>query len=460
MLGGAFTVFALVSMGALLSVARRRSKPSTLVHFSDKPASLAIRRSDGSVFTQSLESLVDTRCASLRSKFNPVWWLSSGHLQTIFCVIGDFSKTDILQYNRQLIQLEEGGTLGLDFAPANHAKFKEDTPIIVVLHGLTGGSYESYVRSVLVPATTPVEEGGLGYRAVVVNFRGCAGVPVTSPQLYSAGHTGDIRQALVYISQRYPQAPLLGLGFSLGANVLTRYLAEEGEQSRLRSGCALACPWDLAKNNDGLRYSFTGRFYSKAMATNLINLVRRNLDGLSKFPDALIAQYIPTAINMKGALLDDFDNTFTRIAGGSPPDFPFASAQDYYKWGSSHKVVSEIRVPYLAINSADDPVVRDVPMNGGGNGMVIMALTASGGHLGWFQAGPGGKTDRWIKGPVLEWMSLMGNDVVHPTSPAGPRVYFEDGYYREEGRAGGFKEIEGGGIIEASSWQGVNLQGL
>lgn len=45
----------------------------------------------------------------------------------------------------------------------------------------------------------------------------------------------------MFISHLYPQAPLLGLGFSLGANVMTRYLAEEGEKSRLLSGCALGC---------------------------------------------------------------------------------------------------------------------------------------------------------------------------------------------------------------------------
>jgi uncharacterized protein len=71
----------------------------------------------------------------------------------------------------------------------------EDTPTVVVLHGLTGGlladhaccphtvelmhvsllqgSHESYVRAILAPACTPVSDGGLGYRAVVVNFRGC-----------------------------------------------------------------------------------------------------------------------------------------------------------------------------------------------------------------------------------------------------------------------------------------------
>lgn len=68
-----------------------------------------------------------------------------------------------------------------------------------------------------------------------------AEVPLSSPQFYSSCHTDDLRQALLYISHRYPQAPLLGLGFSLGANVLTRYVAEEGEECRLTSACALAC---------------------------------------------------------------------------------------------------------------------------------------------------------------------------------------------------------------------------
>ncbi len=100
----------------------------------------------------------------------------------------------------------------------------------------------------------------MGYRAVVINFRGCkpqfvllgsqffltvwplgAGVPITSPLLYSAGHTDDTRQALRYIAYLYPDAPILGIGFSLGANVLTRYLGEEKELSRVHAACVLGC---------------------------------------------------------------------------------------------------------------------------------------------------------------------------------------------------------------------------
>ena len=66
-------------------------------------------------------------------------------------------------------------------------------------------------------------------------------MPLTSPQFYGLSHTDDLRQAIYYIAQRHPNAPLLGIGFSLGANILTRYIAEEGESCRLVSACVLAC---------------------------------------------------------------------------------------------------------------------------------------------------------------------------------------------------------------------------
>ena len=130
---------------------------------------------------------------------------------------------------------------------------------LIALFSVTG-SHEAYLRAILAPVCAPVENGGLGYRAVVVTFRGCrsivaslvnlcsclcvyagAGVPVTSPRLYTAGHTDDLRQALIYISHKYPHAPLLGLAFSLGANIMTRYLGEEGDRSRLSSALVVSC---------------------------------------------------------------------------------------------------------------------------------------------------------------------------------------------------------------------------
>jgi predicted alpha/beta-fold hydrolase len=387
-------------------------------------------------------------------------WLFNGHLQTIYCALGDFSKVDRIQYRRTYLRLADGGTLGLDFADSPETK--PDTPVIVVQHGLTGGSYEQYVRAILHPACTPVEEGGLGYRAVVVNSRGCAGVPITTPQFYSAGHTDDIRQALMYISHSYPNAPLLGLGYSLGANVITRYMAEEGEKSRLSSGCALACPWNLEANSNGLMNSFLGKhMYQKALGGNLQRLLKRHAKFLLLDPDHYISKAVPDIIAHKNPTLIQFDEAFTKVAGGSPPTFPFPNATAYYRWASSHKVLADIRMPYLAINAADDPVVQHVPMDGGENPHVTMVLTGGGGHLGWFQRGEGFMR-RWMTAPVLEWMKLTGQEILPHTSPNRAAIKVdEDGYLREEGRPHlGCKPLPGSGVIYRGEGGEGMVQGL
>ncbi|KAG5353932.1 hypothetical protein C0989_011420 [Termitomyces sp. Mn162] len=400
-MGSLFSLVGLGFMGALFSIASHGLPDKTpLIHFAPKPALLSARKSKDSDETEeiSFRTLVESRCPSLFTQFHPIWWLSNGHFQTIYCVLGDFSKRDKMWYNRTYLRLGDGG----------------------------------------------------------------AGVPITSPQLYSAGHTDDLRQAVFYIAHKYPNAPLLGLGFSLGANVLTRYLAEEGSSSRIISGCALACPWDLEQNNLGLLRTFLGKHvYSKGMGGNLQNLLRRHEKALQSDPEHRVTKAMPSALALRNPTLEKFDDTFTRVAGGSAPTFPFATAHDYYRWGSSHQVVQDIRVPFLAINAADDPVVRHVPMDGGGNGLVVMELTPSGGHLGWFQAGDG-FVDRWTTKPVLEWLKLTGEDIVHRTKEPTRRLYIDDeGWLREEGTPLlGCKKVEGGGMFNGNGGEKGMLQGL
>lgn len=105
------------------------------------------------------------------------WMRHSGHLQTLYCVAGDFSKIDKVVYHRRVLinsplswqywtsicaienffalwtvvhcsfslstlQKHEHDTIncrGLDFTPTNSDQLKPDTPLIVVMHGLTGG---------------------------------------------------------------------------------------------------------------------------------------------------------------------------------------------------------------------------------------------------------------------------------------------------------------------------------
>ncbi|QRW07497.1 alpha/beta hydrolase family protein [Ceratobasidium sp. AG-Ba] len=212
-------------------MSRRRKRyttgPHTMLYSPESPSYFEVRppertangnSQDDHKHNLSVRSLVETHCPSLVKDYKPTWWLPGGHIQTLFCVAGNFTAVDEVIYERTLLGLPDGGTLGLDFTPRKEDRvLPPETPILVVLHGLSGGSHESYVRSILSQVCAPTSTGGLGYRAVVVNFRGCAGVPLTSPQFYSAGHTDDIRTALSYIQKTYPLAKLTGLGFSLGA---------------------------------------------------------------------------------------------------------------------------------------------------------------------------------------------------------------------------------------------------
>ncbi|KAJ3744516.1 Alpha/Beta hydrolase protein [Lentinula detonsa] len=433
-----------------------------LVHFAPKTARIPLKTPESKEeYSESLRKLVQDNCPSLFTPFEPKWWLNNGHIQTTYSVFADISQVDSVWYRRQNLKLVDGGTLtewrtarGLDFAPIDDAALSDDTPIVVILHGLTGGSYEPYIKSILTHAIKPVDKGGLGYRAVIPHSRGCGGVPITSTKFYSAGGTDDFRQALIYISNRYPRAKLLGLGFSLGSNIMTRYIAQEGEKCRLSSACVLANPWDLAANSDILSGTFIGRnVYNNALGTNLMNVAKQHYKALMADPSLPIAKALKPLMSVSQMTLTNFDKVFLSQVGGPPPQFPYATVNEYYDAMSSHECIGEIRIPYLAINSADDPVVQYVPMDGAGNGYAVMVLTSGGGHLGWFNDGTG--KDRWTTKPVLEWLTLMGREVLAKSgSERGHKVVLgTDEFLRNEGGDEwlGCKECEGGGLINGNA---------
>lgn len=98
-------------------------------------------------------------------------------------------------------------------------------PIIVALHGISGGSHELYLRQVLDPLVTgaaTAKDGaeGSAWDALVVNARGCANSPVTGSRLFNARATWDVRQFLIWLRERFPNRLIFGVGFSLGANIL------------------------------------------------------------------------------------------------------------------------------------------------------------------------------------------------------------------------------------------------
>jgi predicted alpha/beta-fold hydrolase len=168
-------------------------------------------------------------------RLNPL--LFNGHLQTFWTAVKSYDIP--IYYKRHLFSAEEpafAGTFAVDFvvkayqgadeslpprtAYYGDAEFEsvgsmDNRPMLVALHGLSGGSHEIYLRHVL----SPLVDGG-GWEACVVNSRGCAKSKITTGVLYNARATWDIRQVVKWLRKTFPNRPLFGIGFSLGANIL------------------------------------------------------------------------------------------------------------------------------------------------------------------------------------------------------------------------------------------------
>jgi predicted alpha/beta-fold hydrolase len=221
------------------------------------------------------------------------------------------------------------------------------------------------VRNVVAWAIKPVKQGGLGARAIVVNvsqdpgfylfliiqFRGCAGTPVTSPQLYSAGTTVDLAHALHYLRYTYPESPLHGIGFSLGASVLARYLGESSSKSLLSSGMVLGCPWDLTTMTQKLETEFVARtVYSRAMALNLLRMFLGHHDRdhtIFEREDSNARPYLGEMRKLQkkwGVTLKQVDNVMVSKIGGPPGEdmWPFKGADEYYAWACPKHFITSV----------------------------------------------------------------------------------------------------------------------
>ncbi|KZS96676.1 AB-hydrolase YheT [Sistotremastrum niveocremeum HHB9708] len=362
--------------------------------------------------------------------FDPIPWLRGGHMQTMYCSIGDFTKVDKIEYQRQLLRLSDGGIAALDFYPS----LIDQPPVpgekvVVVMHGLTGGSHESYVRAALTDLTKPKSEGGLGMRGVVMNFRGCADSPIVTRRLYHAGDTGDLKATMLYLTHKvFKDAQYFGVGFSLGGNAITKYCGEEGDDCPFSAAVSVANVWDFLRGNYHIE---GGTLLNHYVYDGVLGGALQSLLGLHKhaFPEnAPGLPYIPTEslLKAKGVTLRYFDDRVTA------PVFGFKSALDYYTQISSTRWVERVKIPLLGLNARNDPIVSeanhpDVQIRS--NPYVILATTGGGGHMGWFERG----WTRWYVRPVHQFLDAMiqadiaTRPIPKATAPDSKGMVFQEG---------------------------------
>lgn len=357
-------------------------------------------------------------------RLNPL--LFNGHLQTMYTARPDPGPP--IHYKRQILESNHSvypGTFAVDFVvskeigeastpekpgelPPRTTNFtssewssiasNDSKPMLVALHGLSGGSHEVYLRETLAPLTAS------GWAACVVNGRGCALSKITTPQLFNSRATWDVRQTIVLLRELFPNRPLYGVGFSLGANILTNYVGEEGNACVLRAAVACSNPWNLEICNVELQRTWIGlEIYCKTMGGNLKKLYALHKDQILK----------NEGIDQKKVEACKYLYEFDRHV--QCPTWGYPTEGAYYRDAQSVDALCAIRIPFLGINAEDDPISSKaaIPFEEfKQNPYTVLCTTDWGGHLGSFQLGGG----RWFATAAAAFLTKAHDEVDHEAS--------------------------------------------
>ncbi|KAL5539728.1 hypothetical protein UlMin_043857 [Ulmus minor] len=304
---------------------------------------------------------------TLSRSYNPfpiIGW--NRHVETIFAAF--FRSVPDVKLRRECLRTKDDGAVSLDWVSGDDRRLPPESPLLILLPGLTGGSEDSYVRHLLLRAKSK------GWRVVVFNSRGCGHSPVVTPQFYSASFLGDMREVVAHVGARYPQANLYAVGWSLGANILVRYLGQESHACPLSGAVSLCNPFNLVIADEDFHKGFNN-VYDKALASALCKIFKKHA---LLFEDIGGDFNIPLAANAK--TVREFDDGLTRVS------FGFKSVDDYYSNSSSSDSIKDVCRPLLCIQAATDPIApnRGIPREDiKENPNCMLIVTPNGGHLGW-----------------------------------------------------------------------------
>jgi predicted alpha/beta-fold hydrolase len=218
--------------------------------------------------------------------------------------------------------------------------------------------------------------------------------------MYHSGETTDADHFIRRVAAERPESPLHIVGVSLGANVLCKWLGEQGSNVplQLRRAVAASTPFDLAEGSAHLERGFS-KVYSRHFVRKLRAKAQRALERHATLP-------VDRTRLLTAKTFWDFDEAFTAPVHG------FAGADDYYRRSSSLPFLKDITVPTLLLSAVDDPFlparvldrVREVARR---NPALTLDFTPRGGHVGWV-SGPPWAPRYYLEERVMDWLEAPG----------------------------------------------------
>ncbi len=303
--------------------------------------------------------------------YTPAWWVPGAHLQTLWGKLARPVTSLVTRRERWTTPDDDEIELQrIDASPGASA------PRLLVLHGLEGTIRSHYLRGVMARARD------LGWAVDALIFRGCNGEVNRARRMYHSGETADLDFVVRRLIADHPAQPLVLAGFSLGGNVLLKWLGEQDGNvpSQVRAAAAVSVPFDLERGSRRLEDGF-----SRVYAWHFLRSLRRKaLAKLDRFPGLFDQDALE-----RSATLFDFDDCVTAPVHG------FAGAHDYYQRSSSLQFLARVETPTLLLSAYDDPflppeVLDDALVVSRNNANIVIEFWRNGGHVGFV----GGRSPR------------------------------------------------------------------
>lgn len=323
----------------------------------------------------------------IKTSFKPAWWLKNPHLQTLYPALLRGVAPPAVR--RERLITPDNDFLDIDWCGEG------DSPLVILLHGLTGSSQSVYIKGLQRVLLAQ------NFRSVALNFRGCSGESNRSARCYHSGDTQDINFLYQTLRQREPKTAFAVIGFSLGGNVLLKWLGEQGNNLSLFAAVAVSVPLVLSTCATKLDYGFS-RLYRLNLLRELKNYISDKQQYLEKTGHQQEAEKIEQLGDLsKIKSFWEYDERVVAKLHG------FKNAHDYYHRSSSRQFLKNISVPTLIIQAVDDPFMTPdvIPLTEELSGSVLLEITQAGGHVGFVSGKNPFNPVYWLEQRIPEFLN-------------------------------------------------------
>ncbi|XP_057307324.1 monoacylglycerol lipase ABHD2-like [Hydractinia symbiolongicarpus] len=324
-------------------------------------------------------------CQCLNENYVPTYlWGKSGHIQSmLYTIFGRFGRIPPVGSKRYKLVADDGTQVSFDIFEALESA-KETSKTILVVPGICNHAENVYIRAFSSHMTN------LGYTVVIFNHTGALkSIELKKPKIFTYGQTDDLDFVVQTLLRTRNVKKLIAVGFSLGANILMKYLGEKpNRQENFYFAASICQGYNVPECNVLMQEKENLRWmYNYGLTRNMLRVILHHKDTLSKH---LNSRDPPLDLNWKkissAKALNELDLEFTiKLAEEN-------SIEELYENCSSSKYLENIYIPLLILNAKDDPLIPEqlfkYPKNLIGiNHKVLFVVTPYGGHMGYFEGG-------------------------------------------------------------------------